>query len=180
MSRIPILGIVPASLPLSTLLAVIVTATLLDVFVYRPFAASVTTLLPGTAYATKAFILVSTGAGVLAGAAALASRGRLRCERIPRWAALSLAAVPVAPLAGTSAVLIAQRFAQLPHVAQAGVVGMMSCVAAGLVAGLIALLRHERPGALAMLGVATNAVLLCVFRYFEFYKLGFDQDRWAG
>jgi hypothetical protein len=30
-----------------------------------------------------------------------------------------------------------------------------------------------------MLGVITNACLIGPFWYFEFYKLGFDQDRWA-
>ncbi len=55
----------------------------------------------------------------------------------------------------------------------------LAFIAAGAVSAIIALLRQERPRSLPVLGLVTNAFLIGMFRYFEFYKLGFDQDRWA-
>lgn len=177
--RTPILGILCAALTPLTVAAVIVTTALLDVFAYRPMPASLTTLFPGLAYATKTFMLVSFAASLLVAAIAITRRQRFRCENTPSWALLSFAAVPLAPLAGAFAVLMAQRFFETPRVAQTGVLAMLACVGAGLIAGLVALARRQRPGALSALGVVTNASLIGLFRYFEFYKLGFDQDRWA-
>jgi hypothetical protein len=41
------------------------------------------------------------------------------------------------------------------------------------------LASRERPRSLSVLGVVTNALLIGMFWYFEFYKLGFDQDQGA-
>lgn len=107
---------------------------------------------------------------------------------IPVWSVLSVALTPLTPLIGALAVVVAQAFvgksegiamSDFPLISRTGVLVMLAWIAAGMVAGLIALLKRERPRSLSLFGVVTNVFLIGLFWYFEFYKLGFDQDRWA-
>ena len=159
-----------------------VSTALLEGFMHRPDGGgSLTTLFPGFVYATATILKVSIGAS----AAALVLRWF--CEmRVSRSAALSLAAAPLAPVAGTIALLIAGRVAEhaaglsmsyIPRVAQTGVIALVACIAVGLCAGVLAMRRGPRPA--AAFAVVVNAVMLGLVLYFRFYQLGFHQDRWA-
>ena len=57
---------------------------------------------------------------------------------------------------------------------------MSDWIAAALVLGIAASLKCPRHRSPAVLGMVVNATLIGLFWYFEFYRLGFDQDRWAG
>jgi hypothetical protein len=107
---------------------------------------------------------------------------------IPIWGILSVALPPFAPLIGALAVLIAQALVDRPDgasmsylslLSRKGVLVMLAWITAGMMLGVLALLKRERPRSLAMFGVATSACLIGLFWYCQFYKLGFDQDRWA-
>lgn len=107
---------------------------------------------------------------------------------IPIWGILSVALPPFTPLIGALAVLIAQALEDRPDgasmsylslISHKGVVVMLAWITASMILGVLALLRRERPRSLSLLGVATSACLIGLFWYCQFYKLGFDQDRWA-
>jgi hypothetical protein len=171
------IGLAPLALAAAS-----VSTLLLEAFLHRPDGGgSLTTLFPGYVYASATILKVSIGASV----AAVVVRWICK-EGVSRSAALSLAAVPFAPAAGAVALLIAGRTAEeaagvsmsyIPRVARTGVLVVVACLAAGLAAGVSALRR--RPRAAAGLGAVVNAALLGSIRHFEFYRLGFDQDRWA-
>lgn len=107
---------------------------------------------------------------------------------IPIWGILSVALPPLAPLIGALAVVIAQALVDkpdgpsmsyYPFISRTGVLIMLAWIAAGMGLGVLALLKRERPRLLSMFGVVMSACLIGLFWYCEFYKLGFDQDRWA-
>jgi hypothetical protein len=109
-------------------------------------------------------------------------------KRTPIWGILSVILIPLTQLIGALAVLIAQALMDKPEgvsrsyfpiMSRTGVLVMLGWLAVGMVFGLVALLKHERRRSLGAFGVATNAFLIGLFLYNEFYKLGFDQDRWA-
>jgi hypothetical protein len=107
---------------------------------------------------------------------------------IPIWGILSVALPPFAPLIGALAVLIAQALVDRPDgasmsylslISRKGVLVMLAWITASMILGVLALLRRERPRSLSLFGAATSACLIGLFWYCQFYKLGFDQDRWA-
>ncbi len=107
---------------------------------------------------------------------------------IPIWGILSVALPPLAPLIGALAALIAQALLDksdeasvryLSFISRSGVLVMLAWIMASLILGVLALLKHERPRSLSLLGVVTSACLIGLFWHFEFYALGFDQDTWA-
>lgn len=107
---------------------------------------------------------------------------------IPIWGILSVALPPFAPLIGALAVLIVQTLVDRPDgaspsylslLSRKGVLVMLAWIIASMIFGVLALLKRERPRSLSMFGVATSGCLIGLFWYFQFYKLGFDQDRWA-
>ena len=67
-----------------------------------------------------------------------------------------------------------------PIISRTGVLVMLAWIAAALALGFAALLKCSRHRSPAVLGMVVNATLIGLFWYLEFYKLGFDQDRWAG
>jgi hypothetical protein len=107
---------------------------------------------------------------------------------IPIWGILSVALPPLAPLIGALVVLIAQALVDRPEgasmsylslLSRSGVLVMLAWITASLVLGVLALLKRERPWSLSIFGLITNTCIVGLYWYFEFYKLGFDQDRWA-
>ena len=107
---------------------------------------------------------------------------------IPIWGILSVALPPLAPLIGALAVVTAQALMDKPDgpsmiyftfMSRTGVLVMLAWIAASMGLGVLALLKRERPRLLSLFGVVTSACLIGLFWYCEFYKLGFDQDRWA-
>lgn len=173
-----------------TLLAGTVAAMMLDALVHRPpDAGSITTLIPGFAYAAATVMKVSLVAGLVSAVMAVAARA-LGSARDPTgvraltYALASVALPPVALIAGTVAVLIAQTPAGLTvrdftYVSRTGVFVQSAVLATGAIAAAMALIRRERPHLLPLLGLMVNGLLIALFWYLEFYAVGFDQDTWA-
>lgn len=104
------------------------------------------------------------------------------------WGTLPAALTPLTPLVGAVAVVIAQTLvddpegvsmSDFPLISRTGVLVMLVWIAAALILGITASLKCSRHRSTAVFGVVMNAILIGLFWYFEFYKLGFDQDRWA-
>ena len=106
-------------------------------------------------------------------------------KSIPICSILSVALPQFAPLIGALAVVIAPNVVDKPDsasmnfISRSGVLVMLTWIAASLILGVVARLKGERPHSLSIFGVALNACLIVLFWYWQFYKLGFDQDRWA-
>jgi hypothetical protein len=64
-------------------------------------------------------------------------------------------------------------------ISRKGVLVMLAWITASMLLGVLGLLKRERPRSLSMFGVVISTCLIALFWYFQFYKLGFDQDRWA-
>ncbi|MCM3873809.1 MAG: hypothetical protein ND895_24235 [Pyrinomonadaceae bacterium] len=184
--HIRIWGILSVALPSLAVLSPVLAAFILDVFVDRP--GSVTTSFPGVAYGAALIMKVSIALVVVVTVTALVKRERPSWPGppVPVWGSLSLTLTLLAPLFAALAVVTAQALVAKPEslsyfhrVSRTGVLVMLASIAAGVFAAVIALTRRERPCSLAILGLVTNACLIGLFKYFEFYKLGFDQDRWA-
>jgi hypothetical protein len=110
-------------------------------------------------------------------------------KNIPILAILSVGLTPLTQLIGALTILIAQALVDKPEgisrsyfplMSRTGVLVMFACLVVGMVLGVVALFKHKSRRSLGGLGVVMNAFLIGLFRYFEFYKLSFDQDRWAG
>jgi hypothetical protein len=106
----------------------------------------------------------------------------------PIWGILSVALPSFAPLIGALAVLIAQALVDGPGeafmsymslISRKGVLVMLAWITASMSLGILGVLKRERPRSLSMFGVAISACLIALFVHFQFYELGFDQDRWA-
>lgn len=104
-------------------------------------------------------------------------------------AILSVFLTPLTQLIGALTILLAQALVDkpegisrsyFPFMSRAGVLVMVACLVVGMVLGGVALFKRESWRSLGGVGVVMNAVLIGLFWYFEFYKLSFDQDRWAG
>ena len=190
MSSARVWALAAAILAPGTLLAATVAAMMLDGLVNRPpGAGSITTLIPGFAYAAATVMKVSLVAGLVSAVMSIASRALRPAPdatgvRLLTWALASVALVPAALLAGTLAVLIAQTPAGLTvrdftYVSRTGVFVQLWVIAGGAIAAAIALIRRERPRLLPLLGLMVNGLLFALFWYLEFYAVGFDQDTWA-
>ncbi len=193
---IPIWVILPAVLIIETAVCAALAAAILDIFVRRPQVGggSITTLLPGFAYASATVMKVCLVSALLSVVVGLAwrSAGRNRSNRleqgIPVWGIASIAVTPSTPFLGTLAVLVAQSIigaqrvisiGDFSHVARSAVFVMLAIILAGVLAALTSLIRRERPSALPILGLVANLVLVGLFWHLRFYALGFDQDMWA-
>jgi hypothetical protein len=94
---------------------------------------------------------------------------------LPIWGILSVAMTPLAALLGAIVALIIEASVEepagmtlhtyIPVTTRIVVLGMMACVATGIVSAPIAWLRHERPRWLPALGLATTAFLICLFHF---------------
>jgi uncharacterized BrkB/YihY/UPF0761 family membrane protein len=109
--------------------------------------------------------------------------------RPPIWSLLSVTMPAVASLVGAIAVVVSQAVMDNPsgvsrndfhQLSRTGVIAMLACIATGFGAGLLGIAVREQPWRVALLGLLTSAVLICLFWYFGFYVLNFDQDRGAG
>ena len=172
-----------------TLLAGTVAALLLDTFVRRPpGAGSITTLLPGFTYASATVMKVSVVAGLVAAVAAVTTHAfggaqRGTAGRLLTAGLASVALVPVALLAGTVAILLAQTsaasVADFTYVSRIAVFVQLGVTAAAALAATVSLRRRDPPTLLAVLALTVNVLLIALCWHFEFYAVGFDQDTWA-
>jgi hypothetical protein len=172
----------------------IVAAMLLDAFARRPAPMSVTTLLPGFVYAMATVMKVCVISGFVAVLGATASRWmpiakqEAKAARMPFRALISVALPALTPLVGGIVVLVGQELAaskttwtvaEASSVSRVAVLVTLAMISSGGVAGVVSIIRKERPSPLAGLGVLANAILLALFLHLRFYALGFDQDGWA-
>lgn len=109
----------------------------------------------------------------------------MNASNLPIFGILSLALTPFTALSAVLAVVIIETFVDkpgsvslstlLPGIGHATGKVIFVCVAESVAAAIVALLRRS----LSILGLAANALLIGVFWYARFYKLGYDQDRGA-
>jgi hypothetical protein len=109
-------------------------------------------------------------------------------NNVPGMAILSVLLPSAAPLVGALGVVTTQALTRVwgdvtmrdvEQFSRVGVLVMGVCLIVGFGAGGLAVFRHKGGRPLALLGLATNACLIALFWYWEFYAAGFDQDRWA-
>jgi len=169
--------------------------------------ASINTRIPGWTYASATVMKIYLVAGVVAAVIAFVHLARWRslptserspsvasddrpvvAKSIPIWGSLSVILPPFASVIGALAVLIAQVLVDMPDgaspsylsvISRKGVLVMLAWISASMLLGILSLLKREYPRSLALFGVVTSACLIGLFWYSQFYKLGFDQDRWA-
>lgn len=175
-------------------------AAFLDLLIVRPRPAtpgsgSISTLLPGLAYAGATVMKVCLVAGLLAALAALCHlmiRLLLPIAREPalkpRCALASIALAPLSTLAGALSAVVFQRLAltrapvsvaQFQQVAPAAVYVMLAVLTLGVVFAGTSWLRREGATWTPALGLALNALLIALFLYLRFFAPAFDQDAWA-
>lgn len=187
-------GKVSATLLPGTAFSASLATILLDRGLHRPEAASVTTLVPGYAYSIAAIMKISLVCGLAAlvwlGVQAVMRRlgGQPAHEPTQAGGLATIAAAPLAPLAGAVTVLVGQFLtfdtaswsrADLSQLSRIAVFVELVILGAGVALAGRALARRERPVSVALLGLGINAALIAFFCYFELYALGFDQDTWA-
>ena len=184
-------GILTVAFAGTTAVSVVLTAVLLDSFLIRYDRGSVTTMLPGFVYAIALILKISLVEAAVLGVFAFVTTalGRPADEhwRVPFWTSLSVLLPTAAPLMGTLVILLAQTIVDGPdadtigyftRLSRTGVFAMIGLLIAAIASGIVALVRRERPRGLPMIPLATTVFVLSLFQYWEFYKLGFDQDRW--
>ena len=194
--------LVTASITLivGTLLSAILATVILDTLLERPVAASVTTLLPGSVYATATVMKVCIVAGLVSAVIALMTRlsglgtnGEQSAPSAPKhvfpiWGVLSITFAPLTPFLGGVAAMMAQvliskqtslSLSDLSQVSRTAVFVQLALISLGAISALTSLLRRERPRLLPVLGLVANSVLIGLFLHLEFYAAGFDQDTWA-
>jgi hypothetical protein len=150
-------------------------------------------------YATATVMKVCIPAGLVMALIALERRlsaGRARRQaapdpptwRVPVWGIVSLTLAPLTPIVGAVVLVTTQVLAHMPdglsmmdlsRFSRASVLAQLLMIAAGAMAAVTSLLRHELPRRLPALGLVTNILLIALIWQFEFYAVGFDQDTWA-
>ena len=183
-----ILGAVAVALLLTTVLAAVGAATMLDAWIQRG-GGSVNTIVPGFTYAAATVMKVALFEVVLllVGAIVQWFSDRSSANAVPLMGVISVLATSFVILIGAGLVLVFQArsvdvsglLIRSSVASRVAVLGMMGLLLLGICAGLFSLIRRERPWLVPVAGIASNFALVLIFRYFEFYKLGFDQDRWA-
>ena len=183
-----VLGSVALGLLLTTFVTSIGAAYILDVWIQRG-GGSVNTMVPGYTYAAATAMKVGIFETVAFVIAAVVQWFRDR-NSITSYPVLGLAAVhgiPFSIFCGGVLVLLFQwqytyepdLLARSSAASRSAVFGMIAVLLFGIAAGIFSLVRREQPRSVPGIAIVFNLALILIFRYFEFYKLDFDQDRWA-
>lgn len=174
----------------------ILAAVILDTLMHRPEdGGSVTTVIPGFVYATATIMKVLLVFGVIAAGMALLSLAKgaasgvhASTPALPAWGLSSMALTVSTPLLGAVGVMLAQSLATEPtslsidgmsHISRIAVFITLALFSIGIILSITSFARRECPRLLPALCLAVNALLIGLFWHFQFYALGFDQDRWA-
>ena len=182
-------------LTIGTAVSTILAAVTLEMLMHRPSGGgSMTTMLPGSTYATATVMKVCLGTGFITVAAWILG-GMWRRSAAPAparglavWGLASIALVVATPWIGAVGAVGAQAFADtgsglalgdLPGISRTAVFVQLAVLFAGAVSAAASLAKHERPRLVALLGLAISAVLIGMFWHLRFYAHGFDQDTWA-
>lgn len=192
-------GIASAILLPGSFVAASLATLLMDLVVQRPIAASITTLLPGSVYATatvlKVCLVLGLASGVMALIVALTkprtpegwSVNRAK-PRLPRAGTASMALIALTPLMGGVAVAVAQVLAlrssglslsDFSDISRAAVMVQYAGLGAAGIFAAVSLIRRETPSLFAGLGLLASVVLIALFWYLQFASPAFDQDLWA-
>lgn len=188
-------GVLSVTLILTAGISFVLATVLLELFAIRLVdGGSLTTMFPGYVYATA---LIAKTSLIVSAILFLAAIGERLYERrledvsqsAPFWGIVSLLLPAVAPLIGAIVILVGQSLADTPkgfsatyfsEFSRAAVVTMMVMIAVSDVSAIRSLIRRERPIGVAVIGLLTTIVYWVLFLYWEFYRLGFDQDKWNG
>jgi len=184
-------GILAAAFAGTAAVSVVLTAVLLDSFLIRYDRGSVTTMLPGFVYAIALILKTSLVEAAVLGAFAFVTMASGRPSeaqsKVPSWTIFSVLLPAAAPLLGTLVILVTQAIVDKPdadtvsyftRISRTGVFTLIGILVAAIASAIVALVRRERPWGLPLIALATSIFVLVLFQYWEFYKLGFDQDRW--
>lgn len=184
-------GILAAAFAGTLALSVVLTAVLLDSFLIRFDRGSVTTMLPGFVYGSALILkigLIETAIlGVVAFVTMATARSSTAENGVPVWGTLSVMSFALAPLIGTLVVLVTQSVlatndgetvSYFARMSRTGVFALMAILLLSIASAIVSLVRRERPVGFSIIGLLAGTFALAVFQYLEFYKFGFDQDRW--
>ena len=186
-------GAMSVLLVLSIGVFAVLTAFLLDIFAIRLVdGGSITTMFPGFVYANALILKVTLFEAILLAAYSIANRMYYRWRKkeasaTPVWGNLSLLLPTTAPLVGALVILVAQTLTDTPagfslnyftQFSRMAVLSMMGIIAIADLFAIVSLVRREKPIGVAVISLAVTIVYWVLFRYWEFYRLGFDQDRW--
>ncbi|HKP69815.1 MAG TPA: hypothetical protein VJV05_11075 [Pyrinomonadaceae bacterium] len=182
-------GILAAAFAGTLAVSIVLTAMLLDSFLIRFDRGSVTTMLPGFAYGNalilKVGLIQAALLGVFAFATLASGRGSTRSR--PVWGMVSVILYALAPLIGTLVVLVTQSaidkptgdtFTYFASISRIGVFALLATLFIAIASAVVSIIRREQPIGPSIIAVVINAIVIAVFVYWEFYKFGFDQDRW--
>ena len=172
------------------LLSAVTSAVVLEMFAIRmEGVGSLTTMFPGFVYASALVLKVSLFEAVMLLIFTVASRfvDSPRASSGSELAGLLSILLPaIAPLFGAVAIVVTQAVWNLPEsnpydyysrLSRIGVLVTLGMILAGTLSAIHSL-RSARPIGISVIGLVTSIVYVAVFRYWEFYRLGFDQDRW--
>ena len=182
-----------------SLLAAGAASVVMNTVVRAPAAASLTTLFPGSVYASATVLQVCLVFGLASGVMAImtaVTRPRIpdgwsvnrASSRLPRAGTASIALVALTPLAGGVAVAVAQllglrssglSLSDFSDISRAAVIVQYASLGATAVSAAVSVIRREAPSLFAILGLVASVVLVALFWYFQFASPGFDQDQWA-
>lgn len=184
-------GILAAAFAGTTAVSIVLTAILLDAFLIRYDRGSVTTMLPSFVYASALILKLGLVEAAVLGVTAFVTMAYDRNSTddvvIPRYAVASIILPACAPIVGTFVILVSQIFFTKPDgdtfnyfagLSWAGAVETIAVVWLAAALALASLVKRERPMRFAVIGLVASVVLLALFFYWQFYKFGFDQDRW--
>jgi hypothetical protein len=170
-----------------TLLAGALEAVALDAFVRRPAAGgSMTTLMPGAAYASATVMKVCVVMGMVSAAIAFLQPAQPR--GVSTYAIISIMLPSVALLIPPLFVMTAQAVVSRPagpslddlsQFSRSAVLIMVLVMTMGAALAVMSLVRLECPRLLGVFGLITNTLLIALFWYFDFHAPGFDQDLWS-
>lgn len=183
-------GVLSLLLVVSVGASAVLATVLLEAFAIRlEGGGSLNTMFPGYVYANALIMKVTIVEAVILATLAMVNRlaiGNLSDKQSASFSKLAVVALvlpALAPIVGAIAILIAQSFGEVSinsfaYFSRSGVFSMMIVLVASSLVSVASIVRRDRPIAGAVLALAMSIVCLAIFRYWEFYKIGFDQDRW--
>lgn len=185
--------VLPAILLATVTLSAVLGAVVLELFAIRvEGGGSLTTMFPGFVYANAMILKISlleVACLFILGIAIyfIGRTGDQETWMLPGAAIVSILLPAAAPLVGAIAIVVTQSKWDVPirysidyfsRVSQVGVFVLVGALTVSVLTGVYSLIRHERPRSISLVSIATAITYLLLVRYWEFYKLGFDQDLW--
>lgn len=166
-------------------LAVVVSTVLLETFALRKTVdgGSLNTMFPGFVYACVAIMkimLVAAPIYIVAGFFSGIRNEDQAASPYPTCSIRALSICVLVPVIGAISILLAQNIylENFAHTSQFAVTVMFCMILAAVVVGVVGVVKKETPRTLSFLTLLVTVTIALTFVWFEFYKFGFDQDRW--